>query len=90
MITSLTLIASLHGSVIPNKLSMKTYYFLGSKTAQNVVVIGDNLVFQEVKVQRIEIKENCAYGTVLFTAQSTQLANHGGKCVREETAKDYY
>ena len=65
---------------------MQYLMFSGSKTAPDIITVSGNPVYQEVMIQRIEMKENSAYGTAKLAAGSRQLEKHGK---REETTPEY-
>ena len=56
----------------------------GSTTTKEVSTVNDDAVYDEVKVQKVEMKENSAYDTAL-AAVSPQLLEQKG----EETTHDY-
>ena len=55
-----------------------------STATKQISTVSDDPVYDEVKVQKIEMKENSAYHTAL-AAVSIQLVEHEGK----ETTHDY-
>ena len=67
--------------------------------AQDVVTVSDNPAYQQVTVQRIELKENSAYCTVHPAAASTHQyeditqfrveEKHEGECSKESGSHVY-
>ena len=57
------------------KLHMFQYIPGSGTAAQDVVVVSDNPAYQQITVQRIEMKENTAYHTVHLPAASPQYEN---------------